>query len=201
MVTFLKLFGLNDGSFMFIGCARISTQEQSLNLQIDALKKAGCEDRFIYQDTLSGSKSNRVGLDQMLGYLRRGDIVVVWKLDRLARSLKHLVELVADFEKRGVGLKSIQENIDTETASGKLFLHIFGALAEFERELIRERTLAGLKAAAERGRKGGRPKAMDEQKIQQARTLHREKSIPVMEICKTLGISKGTLYRCLELRS
>ena len=182
---------------MFIGYARVSTQEQSLNLQIDALKKAGCEDRNIYQDTVSGSKSNREGLDQMLMYLRRGDVVVVWKLDRLARSLKHLVELVADFEKRGIGLKSIQENIDTETASGKLFLHIFGALAEFERELIRERTLAGLKAAAERGRKGGRPRLMDDSKIQLAKTLHNEKSIPVAEICKTLGISKGTLYRCL----
>jgi len=108
------------------------------------------------------------------------------------------VELVADFEKRGIGLKSIQENIDTETASGKLFLHIFGALAEFERELIRERTLAGLKAAADRGRKGGRPRLMDESKIQLAKPLHNEKSIPVAEICKTLGISKGTLYRCLE---
>lgn len=182
---------------MFIGYARISTQEQSLNLQIDALKKAGCEDRYIYQDTVSGSKSTREGLDQMLQYLRRGDVVVVWKLDRLARSLKHLVELVADFDKRGIGLKSIQENIDTETASGKLFLHIFGALAEFERELIRERTLAGLKAAADRGRKGGRPRLMDDSKIQLAKTLHNEKSIPIGEICRTLGISKGTLYRNL----
>lgn len=182
---------------MFIGYARISTQEQSLNLQIDALKKAECEDRNIYQDTVSGSKSSREGLDKMLQYLRRGDVVVVWKLDRLARSLKHLVEIVADFEKRGVGLKSIQENIDTETASGKLFLHIFGALAEFERELIRERTLAGLKAAADRGRKGGRPRLMDDSKIQLAKTLHNEKRIPVAEICKTLGISKGTLYRNL----
>lgn len=126
---------------------------------------------------------------------------MVWKLDRLARSLKHLIELVGDFEARGVGLKSVQENIDTTTASGKLFLHIFGALAEFERELIRERTLAGLKAAAERGRKGERPRLMDESKIQLAKTLHNEKNIPVAEICKTLGISKGTLYRCLELRS
>lgn len=182
---------------MFIGYARVSTQEQCLNLQIDALKKAGCEDRNIYQDTVSGSKSSRAGLDQMLQYLRRGDVVVVWKLDRLARSLKHLIELIADFEARGIGFRSLQENIDTTTASGKLFLHIFGALAEFERELIRERTLAGLKAAAQRGRKGGRPKAMNPQKIEQARALHRSQ-IPVSEICKTIGVSKGTLYRCLE---
>lgn len=182
---------------MLIGYARISTQEQCLNLQIDALKKIGCESRNIYQDTASGAKSSRESLDQMLKYLRRGDVVVVWKLDRLARSLKHLVEIVADFESRGIGLKSIQENIDTETASGKLFLHIFGALAEFERELIKERTVAGLQAAALRGRKGGRPRVMDETKIQQARALHREKSIPVADICKTLGVSKGTFYRCL----
>ncbi len=181
---------------MFIGYARVSMQDQCLNLQIDALKKAGCEDRNIYQDTASGSKSSREGLDQMLQYLRRGDVVVVWKLDRLARSLKHLVELVADFEKRGIGLKSIQENIDTETASGKLFLHIFGALAEFERELIRERTLAGLKAAAERGRKGGRPRLMDVSKIEQAKALH-SSQIAIADICKTLGVSKGTLYRNL----
>ncbi len=183
---------------MLIGYGRVSTQDQNLDLQIDALKKAGCEDRYIYTDMASGAKSERMGLNQMLGYLRRGDTVVVWKLDRLARSLKHLIELIADFEKRGIGFRSLQENIDTKTASGKLFLHIFGALAEFERELIRERTLAGLKAAAQRGRKGGRPKAMNPQKIEQARALYREKSIPVMEICKTLGVSKGTLYRCLD---
>lgn len=170
-------------------------------LRLPCLKKAGCEDRYIYTDMASGARSERVGLNQMLGYLRRGDTVVVWKLDRLARSLRHLIELIADFEKRGIGFRSLQENIDTTTASGKLFLHIFGALAEFERELIRERTLAGLKAAAQRGRKGGRPRLMDDSKIQLAKTLHNEKSIPVAEICKTLGISKGTLYRCLELRS
>lgn len=183
---------------MFIGYARVSTPDQSLDLQLDALKKAGCEDRNVFTDTITGSKSKRDGLDQMLSYLRRGDVVVVWKLDRLARSLRHLVELVGDLESRGIGIKSLQENIDTETASGKLFLHIFGALAEFERELIRERTIAGLRAASERGRKGGRPKVMDEVKIQQARALYREKTIPVTEICKTLGISKGTFYRCLD---
>lgn len=177
---------------MLIGYARVSTQDQSLNLQIDALTKAGCKE--VFEDTISGSKSEREGLTKLLKYIRPGDTVVVWKLDRLGRSLKHLIELVQLFNDRGVGFKSIQENIDTTTASGKLFLHIFGSLAEFERELIKERTLAGLKAAAERGRKGGRPRSMDERKIEQARALHRSQ-IPVSEICKTLGISKGTLYR------
>ncbi len=182
---------------MLIGYARVSTLEQSLNLQIDALTKAGCKE--VFEDTASGSKSDRAGLDKLLKYIRPGDTVVVWKLDRLGRSLKHLIELVQMFNDRGIGFKSLQENIDTTTASGKLFLHIFGALAEFERELIKERTLAGLKAAADRGCKGGRPRAMDEKKIEQARALHRSQ-IPISEICKTLGVSKGTLYRNLVTR-
>lgn len=177
---------------MLIGYARVSTQDQSMNLQKDALTKAGCKE--VFEDIISGSKSEREGLEKILKYVRPGDTVVVWKLDRLGRSLKHLIELVQMFNDRGIGFKSLQENIDTTTASGKLFLHIFGALAEFERELIKERTLAGLKAAAERGRKGGRPRVMDEKKIEQARSLHRSR-IPISEICKTLGISKGTLYR------
>ena len=179
---------------MKIGYARVSTQEQSLDLQKDALVKCGCTE--IFEDTISGAKSERPGLEKLLKYVRPGDTLVVWKLDRLGRSLKHLIELVQLFQERNVGFQSIQENIDTTTASGKLFLHIFGALAEFERELIRERTLAGLKSAANRGRKGGRPRAMDEKKIEQARALHRSK-IAISEICRTLGISKGTLYRNL----
>ena len=142
---------------MLIGYARVSTQDQSMNLQKDALTKAGCKE--VFEDIISGSKSEREGLDKLLKYVRPGDTVVVWKLDRLGRSLKHLIELVQMFNERGIGFKSLQENIDTTTASGKLFLHIFGALAEFERELIKERTLAGLKAAAERGRKGGLQKS------------------------------------------
>jgi Site-specific recombinases, DNA invertase Pin homologs len=177
---------------MLVGYARVSTLDQNLYLQKDALTKAGCKE--VFEDVISGSKSERAGLEKLLKYVRPGDTVAVWKLDRLGRSLKHLIELVQMFNDRGIGFKSLQENIDTTTASGKLFLHIFGALAEFERELIRERTLAGLKAAAERGRKGGRPKAMDDKKIDQARALHRSQ-IPISEICKTLGISKGTLYR------
>jgi DNA invertase Pin-like site-specific DNA recombinase len=180
---------------MLIGYARVSTVDQNLDLQKDALIKAGCKE--VFEDVISGSKSERQGLEKLLKYVRPGDTVVVWKLDRLGRSLKHLIELVQMFNDRGIGFKSLQENIDTTTASGKLFLHIFGALAEFERELIRERTLAGLKSAAERGRKGGRPKAMDDKKIEQARALYRSQ-IPISEICQTLGISKGTLYRNLS---
>lgn len=179
---------------MLIGYARVSTQDQSLNLQLDALTKSGCQE--VFEDQVSGSKEKREGLDKLLKFVRRGDTVVVWKLDRLGRSLKHLIELIQLFNDKGVGFKSLQENIDTTTASGKLFLHIFGALAEFEKELIRERTIAGLKSAAERGRKGGRPRVMDEKKIQQAQALHKSE-IPIAEICKTLGVSKGTLYRNL----
>lgn len=179
---------------MLIGYARISTQDQSLDLQTDALTRAGCKE--VFADVISGSKYSREGLEKLLKYVRHGDTVVVWKLDRLGRSLRHLIELVQAFSEQGVGFKSLQENIDTTTASGKLFLHIFGALAEFERELIKERTLAGLKAAADRGRYGGRPRLMDEKKILQAKALHQSK-IPVSEICKTLGVSKGTLYRSL----
>ena len=177
-----------------IGYARISTQDQSLNLQTDALKKAGCTELF--EDVISGSKSQREGLGHLLKYVRSGDTVVVWKLDRLGRSLRHLIELIHFFNEKNIGFKSLKENIDTSTASGKLFLHIFGALAEFEREIIRERTLAGLKAASLRGRKGGRPRLMDDNKIQQAKALH-QSQIPILEICRTLGVSKGTLYRSL----
>ncbi len=166
-----------------------------MDLQTDALARAGCAETFT--DVVSGSKSSREGLDKLLKYIRRGDTVVVWKLDRLGRSLKNLIEMIQVLTDSGVGFKSLQENIETTTASGKLFLHIFGALAEFEKELIKERTLAGLKAAAERGRKGGRPKLMDQNKILQARAL-RQSEIPIGEICKTLGVSRGTLYRSLN---
>lgn len=179
---------------MFIGYARISTQDQSLDLQTDALAKAGCKE--VYTDIVSGSKSSREGLDKLLKYIRKGDTVVVWKLDRLGRSLKNLIELIQVLNEMGVGFKSLQENIDTTTSGGKLFFHMFGAIAEFERDLIKERTIAGLKSAAERGRKGGRPRLMDSKKIQQARALYNSK-IPVVEICRTLGVSKGTLYRSL----
>jgi DNA invertase Pin-like site-specific DNA recombinase len=180
---------------MLIGYARVSTQDQSMDLQKDALAKAGCQETFT--DIASGAKASRTGLDQALKYLRRGDSLIVWRLDRLGRSLRHLVDIVADLQTRGIGLRSLQENIDTATASGKLFLHVFGALAEFERELVRERTIAGLKAAADRGRKGGRPRLMDAGKVQIAQAMHKDKGIAISEICRTLGVSKGTLYRNL----
>src|SRR2546423_716996 len=143
--------------YMQIGYARVSTTEQNLDLQLDALKKADCVK--IFTDTASGAKTARKGLDEALTYVRPGDTLVVWRLDRLGRSLKHLIEVVTDLEKRGIGFKSLTENIDTTTSGGKLIFHIFGALAEFERDIIRERTKAGLEAARARGRKGGRPKA------------------------------------------
>jgi len=180
---------------MQIGYARISTPDQSLDLQKDALAGAGCEKTF--EDVASGAKASREGLAQALSHLRHGDTLIVWRLDRLGRSLHHLVDLVAGLEARGIVFRSLQENIDTGTIGGKLFLHIFAAMAEFERELTRERTMAGLKAAADRGRKGGRPRLMDETKIQLARALHKDKAIAVGEICRTLGVSKGTLYRSL----
>jgi DNA invertase Pin-like site-specific DNA recombinase len=141
---------------MLIGYARVSTQEQTLNLQRDALEKAGCNK--IFTDTASGAKTERIGLEEALSYVRKGDTLIVWRLDRLGRSLPHLITTMTDLEERGIGFKSLTENIDTTTSGGKLIFHIFGALAEFERNLIRERTQAGLLAARARGRRGGRPK-------------------------------------------
>src|ERR687886_369011 len=141
---------------MNIGYARVSTQEQTLNLQKDALQKAGCS--RIFTDTISGAITERKGLDEALQFLREGDTLVVWRLDRLGRSLKHLIETIAALQREQIAFKSMTENIDTSTATGQLVFHIFGALAEFERNLIRERTMAGLGAARTRGRKGGRPR-------------------------------------------
>ena len=139
---------------MKVGYARVSTHEQNLDLQEDALKEAGCE--RIYRDRVSGAASDRPGLQNALDYVREGDTLVVWRTDRLGRSLKHLIETVTTLEERGVGFQSVQESIDTTTSGGRLVFHIFGALAEFERNLIQERTRAGLAAARARGRKGGR---------------------------------------------
>jgi DNA invertase Pin-like site-specific DNA recombinase len=177
---------------MLIGYARVSTQEQNLDLQRDALEVAGCE--RIYSDQVSGSVERQQDLESALEMLREGDTLVVWRLDRLGRSLKHLIELIGELEERGVGFKSLQENIDTTSSSGRLVFHVFGALAEFERNLIRERTRAGLAAARSRGRKGGRPKKLDAKKQTLAVKLYQEKRHPVEEICQMLGISKPTLY-------
>src|SRR5438270_4309429 len=142
---------------MLIGYARVSTSEQTLNLQKDALEKIGCSK--IFTDTISGATTERHGLDAGISYVREGDTLVVWRLDRLGRSLKHLIETITTLNNRKIGFKSIQENIDTTTSGGKLIFHMFGALAEFERDIIRERTKVGLAAARARGRVGGRPKA------------------------------------------
>src|SRR3989441_9806091 len=149
---------------MLIGYARVSTQDQTLNLQKDALEKIGCTK--IFTDTASGAKTERKGLEEALAYVREGDTLVVWRLDRLGRSLKHLIETVSQLDNRKIGFKSLTENIDTTTSGGKLIFHIFGALAEFERDIIRERTLAGLQAARARGRRGGRPKALTTKTVQ-----------------------------------
>jgi DNA invertase Pin-like site-specific DNA recombinase len=181
---------------MLIGYARVSTQDQTLNLQKDALEKLGCNK--IFTDTASGAKAERTGLNEALEYVREGDTLVVWRLDRLGRSLKHLIETISQLDTRKIGFKSLTENIDTTTSGGKLIFHIFGALAEFERNLIRERTNAGLQAARARGRKGGRPKSLTGKKTAMAQALYNDKNNTVDEICKTLNISRATLYRYIK---
>src|SRR6184192_815192 len=184
---------------MLIGYARVSTSDQTLNLQQDALEKIGCVK--IFTDVISGSTTERTGLDEALEYVREGDTLVVWRLDRLGRSLKHLIETITALNNRKIGFKSITENIDTTTSGGKLIFHIFGALAEFERDLIRERTRAGLQAARARGRKGGRPRSLDATKLAQARSLYKDPANTIAAICATLGISRATFYRHLPPRA
>lgn len=183
---------------MKIGYARVSTHEQNLSLQKDAVKQAGCGK--IFQDRVSGAKAERPGLEEAKAYVREGDTLVVWRLDRLGRSLKHLIKTITALEERGVAFQSIQESIDTTTSGGRLVFHIFGALAEFERNLIRERTRAGLAAARARGRRGGRPRALDEKKTQLLYQLYDERKRTVKEICEVLDISKSTLYAYLQRR-
>src|SRR5918997_3041887 len=172
-----------------------STYNQTLNLQKDALQHAGCD--RIFTDTASGTKIERKGLDEALAYVRKGDTLVVWRLDRLGRSLPHLITTMADLENRGIGFKSLTEHIDTTTSGGKLIFHIFGALAELERNLIRDRTQAGLTAARARGNKGGRPTVITVQKRSIAKELY-DSGHPIQDICRTLKISKATLYRTLK---
>jgi len=181
---------------MLIGYIRVSTSDQNLDLQLDALKQVGCDK--IYRDVASGAKDNRVGLAEVLNYLRKGDTLVVWRLDRLGRSLRHLIDTINQIKEQGSYFRSLQESIDTSTSGGKLIFHIFGALAEFERDIIRDRTKAGLEAARKRGRFGGRPKKMDDKKIALAKTLMADKSNSLNEICEILHVSKATLYRCLK---
>ena len=187
---------------MKIGYARVSTKDQNLNLQKDALKKAGC--KKIYSEQVSGAKIERKQLGEMIKQVRKGDIIVVWKLDRLGRSLRDLVNLISKFQEMEVGFKSLQDSIDTTTPTGKLTFHLFAALAEFERDIISERTKAGLKSARARGRLGGRPKGLSKQaqnKSRLAESLYKEKELSIKEICDYLSISKPTLYRYLRHRN
>lgn len=182
---------------MRIGYVRVSKQEQHEALQLDALKEAGCEKWF--QDKMTGSKAERKGLDEALAYLRPGDTLVVWKLDRAGRSLTHLIELLKRLQERGIEFISLTEQIDTTTPGGKLIFHLMGALAEFERDLIRERTNAGLVAARARGRVGGRPRKLKTNgKVSLARHMFDDKSHSIEDICTVLGISRATLYRYVK---
>jgi DNA invertase Pin-like site-specific DNA recombinase len=182
---------------MFVGYARVSTSDQTLNLQKDALEQIGCSK--IFTDTISGATTERHGLNAALSYVREGDTLVVWRLDRLGRSLKHLIETITNLNNRKIGFKSITENIDTTTSGGKLIFHIFGALAEFERDIIRERTNAGLTAARARGRLGGRPRSLNSKKASIALALYKDKNNSIADICKTLNISRATLYRYIKV--
>jgi DNA invertase Pin-like site-specific DNA recombinase len=184
---------------MKIGYARVSTQDQAIALQLDALEAAGCE--RIFQEKVSGTTKARPQLAAMLDHLRAGDVVIVYKLDRLARSLKDLVSLVNQIQERGASFQSIHDTIDTTSAHGKFTFHIFAALAEFESDIIRERTKAGLAAARARGRVGGRPKGLSERAKRKAvlvERLYREGELSITEICDQLSISRGTLYNYLR---
>jgi DNA invertase Pin-like site-specific DNA recombinase len=184
---------------MLIGYARVSTNEQNLDLQRDALLKAGVSSKDIYTDKVTGVKAERPGLTLALSHLREGDTLVVWRLDRLGRSLKHLIETVTTLREQGIAFKSLTENIDTSTATGILVFQIFGALAEFERNLIKERTVAGLQAARARGRTGGRPKQNpDARKITLAKKFYYDHQLSIPDILRTLNISKSTLYRWID---
>jgi DNA invertase Pin-like site-specific DNA recombinase len=178
---------------MLVGYARVSTQDQNPQLQLDALKVAGCERIFV--EHASGAKLDRIKLTAALEFARQGDTLVVWKLDRLARSMRQLIDTVEHLKGRGIGFRSLTEAIDTTTAAGELFFHIFGALAQFERSIIRERTNAGLKAALARGRKGGRPKAIGDKDLAAIRALLRDPQMSVREAAERLNLKLSTVYR------
>jgi DNA invertase Pin-like site-specific DNA recombinase len=186
-----------------VGYARISTAEQDLTLQLEALRQQGCRPEWIFVDTASGSRTQRPGLEACLATLRPGDVLVVWRLDRLGRSMTHLVSLIEDLQGRGVGFRSLGDGvIDTTTASGELVFNIFSALAQFEQRLMQERTRAGLAAARARGRTGGR-KPLDPQapRVHMAKLMHQDKRLSIADICQALKISRATLYRYLALRA
>lgn len=184
-----------------VGYARVSTGGQDVELQLDALKKAGCEEAYIFTDTASGARTDRPGLDACLVALEPGDTLIVWRLDRLGRSMTHLVTLVEELLEKGIGFRSLCDGaIDTTTASGELVFNIFSALAQFERRLIQERTKAGLAVARARGRTGGRkPIQADDPRVMTAKRMHQDPEISVNQICETLNISRPTFYRYLAL--
>ncbi len=177
---------------MLIGYARVSTMDQNLDLQVDALNQIGCKQ--IFTDKITGTKFDRPELNELKKILRKDDIVVVWKLDRMGRGLRDLINLMKEFEDKGIGFKSLTEGIDTTTTAGKLVFHIFGALAEFERSLIVERTQAGLKAGRARGKVGGRPSKLTIEQKDLVRKMHADITIPLSTICDTFKISKQTIY-------
>ena len=176
-----------------IGYARVSTDDQHLDLQRDALTKAGCS--VIYEEAASGKSTARPELEQCRKALREGDTLVVWRLDRLGRSLPDLVQIVAELEQRGVGFESLTEKIETDSAAGRLVFHVFAALSEFERNLIRERTQAGLAAARARGRAGGRKPKLDDQQVREIKALLRDPEIQVADVARRYGVSRTTLYK------
>jgi DNA invertase Pin-like site-specific DNA recombinase len=178
---------------MLVGYARVSTQDQDTQMQASALQAAGCE--RIFTETASGAQRDRPQLSAALDFMRKGDTLVVWKLDRLARSLKQLIETVELLDGRGAHLRSLTETIETATPNGRLIFSIFGALAEFERGLIRERTMAGLEEARKRGRVGGRPRAVTDQKMKVAKALLAAGELTVGEVAEQIGVSPATLYR------
>ncbi|MEK7692078.1 MAG: recombinase family protein [Bdellovibrionota bacterium] len=181
---------------MMIGYARVSTHEQNLDLQRDALRTAGCQ--RIFEDVASGALDARKGLTEAMEFARPGDTFAVWRLDRLGRNLRHLLETVNDLKTREVTFRSLQESLDTGSPGGRLIFHIFGSLCEFERDLLRQRTLAGLGAARARGRVGGRPHSMDADQVDRARSLLAANKHSLKQVCKTIGVSKPTLYRSLR---
>ena len=180
---------------MRVGYARVSRQDQKLEPQRDALLADGCE--RVFEEKVSSREAERGALREAFDYCREGDVLVVARLDRLGRSLRELIDLVGELEGRGVGFRSLKESLDTTTAGGRLIFHVFGALAEFEREIIRERTMAGLESARARGRHGGRPRALDENRARLTRRLKGEGEHSVEEICQMLGVGRSTLYRYL----
>lgn len=179
-----------------LGYARVSTGDQDAALQQDALKAAGCY--RIFTDTASGSLESRPELTKVLDQIRPGDTLVVWRLDRLGRSIRHLIDQLADLQERGIGFRSLQEAIDTTSSGGRLVFHVFAALAEFERDLIRERTNAGLQAARARGRVGGRPQLLTKDKLRTARRMYEQKEMTAERIGEVLGVSRTTVYRALR---